>query len=109
MPPNSTAPITALSGSHVAKMTRAMAIHPLPAVIPSVHPGVYASERCAPPKPTNIPLLNKGYTPPCTLVLGAVLVRGIITTQIRYRHTNNTTVTSQPSSNSSNVVGGVIL
>jgi hypothetical protein len=39
-PPNNSAPITARAGSHVAKMTSAMAIQPRPLVRFSVQPGV---------------------------------------------------------------------
>ncbi len=42
-------------GRQNAKMTSAIAIQPAPAVSPSTHCGVIASEKQAPPTPANAP------------------------------------------------------
>ena len=53
--PKKYAPTRQSAGRQKAKMTSAIAIQPAPAVSPSTHCGVIASEKHAPPMPANAP------------------------------------------------------
>ena len=53
--PKKYAPTRQSPGRQNAKMTSAIAIQPAPAVSPSTHCGVIASEKVAPPTPANAP------------------------------------------------------
>lgn len=55
IPPNKKAAQMARPGFHRANMVRAMAIQPLPAVIPSIHDFEYEMERWAPARPEKPP------------------------------------------------------
>src|SRR3990172_112912 len=54
-PPNRYAPATARIGFQPEKTTSARAIHPRPATMFSIHVGVYARDRYAPPREVTIP------------------------------------------------------
>ena len=55
IPPNKKAAQMARPGFHRANIVRAMAIQPLPAVMPSIHDFEYEIERCAPASPEKPP------------------------------------------------------
>ena len=78
-PPNRSAPPTARSGCHLAKITSATAMNPRPAVIHSAHVLARPSERCAPAIPPRSPATNSAwYCSRCGLRAGRERGDGVL-------------------------------